>query len=118
MSAFQVPFMEVSMLISFKQNTSVAKVVQVYISKLNVEMIDILRKLYFPSAETAGRYRKISGCHIKGCACLMDEKIRSLYILNLKFQASSHRLCLVVESGLCWTWSKIPKTSFLMTRLK
>ena len=46
------------MLISFKQKTSVAKVVQVYISKLNTEMIDSLRQLYFPSTETAGRYRK------------------------------------------------------------
>ena len=42
------------MLISFKQKTSVAKVVQVYISKLNTEMIDRLRQLYFPGTETAG----------------------------------------------------------------
>ena len=33
----------------FKQKFSVAKVVQVYISKLNAEMIDILRQLYFSS---------------------------------------------------------------------
>ena len=73
--ACQVPYMEVSMLISFKQKTSVAKVVRVYISKLNTERIDRLRKLYFPSTETAGRYRKISGCHTMGYACLMGEKV-------------------------------------------
>ena len=44
------------MLISFKQKISVAKVVQLYISKLNTEMIDRLRQLYFPCTETAGRY--------------------------------------------------------------
>ena len=70
----QVPYMEVSMLISFKLKTSIAKVVQVYITKLNAEMIDRLRQLYFPSTETAGRYRKISGCHTKRYACLMGEK--------------------------------------------
>ena len=72
--ACQIPYTEVSILISFKQKTSVAKVVQVYISKLNTEMIDRLRQLYFPSTETAGRYRKISGCHTKGYACLMGEE--------------------------------------------
>ena len=51
--------MEVSMLISFKQKTSVANVVQVYIFTLNIEMIDKLRQLYFPSTETAGRYKNI-----------------------------------------------------------
>ena len=54
--------------------TSVAKEVQGYISKLNAEKIDRLRQLNFPSTETAGRNRKISGCHTKGYACLMREK--------------------------------------------
>ena len=62
------------MLISFKSKTSVAKVVQVNIAKLNTEMIDILRQLYFPITEKLCRYRKISGCHTQGYACLMDEK--------------------------------------------
>ena len=62
------------MLISFKQKTYAAKVVQVFISKLNTEMIDRLRQLQGPSIETAGRYRKITGCHTKGYACLMGEK--------------------------------------------
>ena len=44
------------MLISVKQKVSAAKVVHVYISKLNTEMIDILRELKSPSAETAGQY--------------------------------------------------------------
>ena len=52
--ACQVPYMEVSMLISFKQKTSVAKEVQMYILKLNTEMIDIFRQLYFSSTETTG----------------------------------------------------------------
>ena len=43
------------MLISFKQKASAAKVVQVYISKVNTEMNDNLRQLYFPNTETAGR---------------------------------------------------------------
>ena len=68
--------MEVSMLISFKQKTSIAKLVPVYISSLHTEMIDRLRQRYFPStAETAGKYRKISDCHRKGYACLMGEKL-------------------------------------------
>ena len=62
------------MLISFKQKTSVAKVVQVYISKLNTEMIDRFRQLKRPCTETAGRHRNISGCHTKGYTCLMGEK--------------------------------------------
>ena len=62
------------MLISFKQKTSVAKVVQVYIFRLKTEMSDRLRQLYFRSTETADRYRKISGCHTKGHACLIGEK--------------------------------------------
>ena len=62
------------MLISFKQKTSVAKVVLVYISKLNTEMIGILRQHNFPTKETISRDRKISGCYTKGYACLMDEK--------------------------------------------
>ena len=67
------------MLISFKKKTSVAKVVQVYISKLNAEMIDRLIKPYFfPSTERAVRYRKISGCHTKGYACLMGENLTSI----------------------------------------
>ena len=53
--ACQLPYMEVSMLISFKQKTSVAKVVKIYISKLNTEMVDRLRQLYFPSTDTAGQ---------------------------------------------------------------
>ena len=40
-----------------------------------MQMIDRLRQLKSPSTETAGRYRKISGCHTKGYACLMDEKV-------------------------------------------
>ena len=36
-------------------------------------MIDILRQHYFPRSETTSRDRKISGCHIKGYACLMGE---------------------------------------------
>ena len=47
--ACQVPYMEESMFVSFKQKTSVAKAVYVNISKLNTEMIDSLRQLYFPS---------------------------------------------------------------------
>ena len=42
------------MLISFKQKNYAAKVVQVYISKLNTEMIDRMRQLRSPSTETAG----------------------------------------------------------------
>ena len=61
------------MLISFKQNTFAKKVVPMYISKLSKEMIDILRQLYFPRIETTSRYRKISGGHTKGYACLMCE---------------------------------------------
>ena len=60
-----------SMLIPFKQKTSVVNVVQVYISKLNTEMIDILRQFYFPSTETAGRYRKNLRLPHKGI-CLSD----------------------------------------------
>ena len=45
---------EVNMLICFKQKVTAAKVVQVYISKLNTEIIDILRQLKSPSTETAG----------------------------------------------------------------
>ena len=63
-----MPYMEVSMLFSFKQKTSVAKVVLVYISKLNTEMIDILRQHYFPRKEITSRDRKISGCYTKGYA--------------------------------------------------
>ena len=44
-----LPFMEVSIIISFKQQTSDLKVVQVIISKLNREMIDRLRQLKCPS---------------------------------------------------------------------
>ena len=54
------------MLISFKQKISAAKVVQVYISKLNTEMIDTLRQLESPNSDTAVQHRKISGCHTKG----------------------------------------------------
>ena len=43
--ACQVPYMEVNMFISSKQMTYVATVVQVYISKLNTDMIDRLRQL-------------------------------------------------------------------------
>ena len=72
----QVPYMEVSMLIYFKKKSSTEKSVPVYIFSLNTEMIDRLRQLYFPStAETAGKYRKISDCHRKGYACLMGEKL-------------------------------------------
>ena len=62
------------MLISFKQKTSAAKVVQVYISKLNTEMIDKLRQLNNPNTEAATRYRNISDCHTNGYACLVGEK--------------------------------------------
>ena len=72
--ACQVPYMEVNMLISFKQKTSAAKVVQVYISKLNTEMIVRLRQLNNPNTEAATRYRKISDCPTKGYACLVGEK--------------------------------------------
>ena len=48
--------MVVSMLISFKLRTSVAKVVQVYISLLNTEMIDIFRQLYFSVAKVVQVY--------------------------------------------------------------
>ena len=62
--ACQFSFMEVNMLISFKQRTSAAKVVQEYISKLNTEMIDRFRHIKkSPSTETTGRYRKFS--HIR-----------------------------------------------------
>ena len=40
------------MLISFKKKASAAKLLQVYISKLNTEMIDRLRYLKDPSTET------------------------------------------------------------------
>ena len=50
-----------------------SKVVQVYISILNKEMIDSLRQLNSPSTETARQNRKISGCHTKRFACLMGE---------------------------------------------
>ena len=43
--ACQLPFMEGKLLISFKQKPSAAKVVQLYIAKLNTEMIDNLRQL-------------------------------------------------------------------------
>ena len=41
-------------------------------------MNDRLRQLKRPrpNTETAGRYNKISGCHTKGYACLMSEKMR------------------------------------------
>ena len=65
--------MEGNLLISFKQRTSAAKVVQVYLSKLNTEMIDRLRQLKRPSTETEGRRIRISGCHTKWHACLMGE---------------------------------------------
>ena len=42
--------------------------------------------------------------------------VQSLLYLNPKFQASSH-LSVVVQPGLCRTWSETPKTGFLTTRL-
>ena len=56
--ACQLPFMEVNMLISFKQKTPAIKVVQVYISKLNIEMTDILRQPYFPRLEIQAETEK------------------------------------------------------------
>ena len=47
------------MFISFKQKSLVAKVVKMYISKLNKKIIHRLRQLYFPSTETADRYRNL-----------------------------------------------------------
>ena len=41
--------------------------------------------------------------------------VQCLYFLNLKFQAFSHLVA--VQPGLCRTWSEIPKTGFLVTRL-
>ena len=70
---YQLPFMEANMFISFKQKTLVAKVVKMHISKLNTEIINRLRQLYFPSNETADQYREILGCHSQGYACLMGE---------------------------------------------
>ena len=52
----------------------------------NAEMIDRSRSLINHCAESAGRYRKISGCHTKGHACLMDENIRIYYIQSNKIQ--------------------------------
>ena len=46
-------------------------------------MIDILRQHYFPRSETTSRDRKISGCHTKGYACLMGEKIYAIYSLHI-----------------------------------
>ena len=87
--------------ISFKQKT-VAKVVQVYISKLNTEMIDRLRQVYFPSTEIAGRYRKISGRHTKGHACLIGEKAyhknRNQFITAILKDLSSFTFLHLVEA--------------------
>ena len=58
----------------FQTITSAEKVVQVYISKRNTEMIDRLRQLSNPRMETA----KISDCQTKGYACLMGELFCSL----------------------------------------
>ena len=104
--------MDVKVLMSFKQKISPAKVVQVYISKLNTELIDRLRQLKSPSSETVGRCRKVSGCHTKEYACLMDEKVQSLYFLNpiISSETVQHRLCRI--------WSGTPKTDFVFTRLK
>ena len=82
--AYQLPFMEVSMLIlSFKHKNSAAKVVPMYISKVIKEMIDILRQLKFSSLETTNRYRKLSGYHTKGYACLMGENFLYRLVVSI-----------------------------------
>ena len=81
------------MLSSFKQKTPATKVVQLYISKLNSEMIDILRKLKSPSTEVASRYRKISGCHTKGYACLMGEKGNTAHFTSILASLNSDPSC-------------------------
>ena len=49
------------------------------------------------------------------CLCFRNT-VRTIYLLP-KFEISSLFPSSVAEqSGLCWTWSETPKTSFLMTR--
>ena len=83
------------MLISFKQKASAAKVVQVYISKPNTVMIEI-KTAKCPSTETTGRNRKISGCHTKGYACLMGEKIlcffKGIFAMGIHWKCLPRRL--------------------------
>ena len=66
------------MLISFKQKNSAAKVVPMYISKVGKEMIDLLRQFKF-----SNRYRKISGYHTKGYACLMGENFLYRLVVSI-----------------------------------
>ena len=94
--ACQLPFKEVNMLLSFKQKTSAAKVVEVYISKLNTEMIEIETAINVLVLRQQGRNRKISSCHTKGYACLMGEKI--LCFFKGIFAMGVHWKCLVKTS--------------------
>ena len=47
--------------------------------------------------------------------CLAIRIVQSRYLLNPKFQAIA--ISVVVQPGLCQTWSETPKTGFLTTRL-
>ena len=94
-----IPYIKANMLISFRYKICAAKVVQVYISKLNTEMIGRLRQLNSPSTETAGRYRKSSDCHTNGYACLIGEKnqYQPLLMLSTSHQPVSFRAVVVME---------------------
>ena len=48
------------------------------------------------------------------CFRYIDSTIPLLSIYEI---SSLYPTCVVVQLGLCWTWSETPKTGFLRTRL-
>ena len=70
-----------------------------------------MKKAVFAYAKTKTHYREADQ---RLCFC---HKVRTIHLLP-KFEISSlFPSSLAEQLGLCWSWSEIPKTSFLMTRL-
>ena len=72
----------------------------------------VMRKPAFCIWENKGADQLHSNGAAHQCLCIYRCIVQSLFFLNLKFQASSHLLC--VQPGFCQTWSETLKTGFLV----